>query len=992
MVNDSFVNAIFLYQASYSFLQHVHVNITGISAYAGILIWSSNYTSMMNVSSNHNKKWGILFNKNNKNITMRGISVSYNGEDGLVVQDSNFTTAYDVVARHNNRSGIYFLNGQSNTVIGATVTNNDKGLVVTGSRFIRINKVFAHDNRVGIVADTYQTISLADLQVNDNTKYGLFGISGSNTVIQNVHAQGNGNSGIAVESLGLTADNITAIENNWTGIEITNSSNIIMTNIVTGNNKFRGVYIMMSNYTTLSNISVTYNNVFIQQCSNISFTNISINYLTLNGLYLFQCTDVLLEESTFSEFKSSISDPSLTKANWPAIISVYNTRIVEIKNCNFINNAISSIAAAAASIIRVEEYILFENISAVSGAAFVLSQNSKILVSERSNVVFRNNSANQYGTAFYIVTEEVPDTSILLKNLIYESPSEFMTSQTECFVKVEGKRSNTQRFIFINNTAMEGGDVVYGGIVAAGYDGYWNCLLSFKNISDMTHQSSDMEYRRITSAPSRVCLCHDTSYPDCLIVVDPTPHTLYPGETLSVSATVVGQDFGTVSGDIYVQFMGKDKGNHFIRPYQKKGYKNGQCQLLNYTLFSECEKCKTVIVLTTDKNNISHLMNVNDNQRLNQSWYILHSAPDYNKLASHFIKEFIYYTIDGDHDTPHLTQKYFSVVNKTIDNFYTLTPENYAEKQKVNNKLRFPQQIYTYPLYIDIEFRSCPLGFTLSDSRCDCNHILQCIPTVKCDIKDQTIIRSGSVWVGADDNETVSASQYCPLTYCKNESVRVTLHEYNNTDPNSQCNYKHSGILCGSCQAGLSLALGSENCLHCSNAYIILILPFAIAGILLVLFIKVLDFTVCHGTINGLFFYANVINANKQLYYSQKAINPITMFISWFNLDLGIETCFYDGLNAYTRTWLQFLFPIYIWCIAGTIIFLANYSKRWQCYLVTMESQYLLHCFFSHMPNSSIPSYQLYHTLFCIQHKVRGLCGQLMEILTILVLNMLHFL
>ena len=88
-------------------------------------------------------------------------------------------------------------------------------------------------------------------------------------------------------------------------------------------------------------------------------------------------------------------------------------------------------------------------------------------------------------------------------------------------------RSNTTHLTFINNTAVEGGDVVYGGLIAAGYDGDWNCLLSFKNISDMMDQSS---VSQITSVPSRVCLCHDTS-PDCLIVVDPTSHNLYPGET-----------------------------------------------------------------------------------------------------------------------------------------------------------------------------------------------------------------------------------------------------------------------------------------------------------------------------------------------------------------------------------------------------------------------------------------------------------------------------
>ena len=201
------------------------------------------------------------------------------------------------------------------------------------------------------------------------------------------------------------------------------------------------------------------------------------------------------------------------------------------------------------------------------------------------------------------------------------------------------------------------------------------------------------------------------------------------------------------------------------------------------------------------------------------------------------------------------------------------------------------------------------------------------MPTVECNIHDQTITRAGSVWVRIDDNETFATSQYCPFNYCKNESIQLTLKDNNSTGPDTQCNYKHSGILCGGCQPGLSLTLGSEQCLHCSNSYISLILPFAFSGLLLVLFIKVLDFTVCQGAINGLIFYANIISANKHLYYNQSDINPITLFISWFNLDLGIETCFYDGLTAYARTWLQFIFPIYLWCIAGTIIFLANHSK-----------------------------------------------------------------
>ena len=53
---------------------------------------------------------------------------------------------------------------------------------------------------------------------------------------------------------------------------------------------------------------------------------------------------------------------------------------------------------------------------------------------------------------------------------------------------VEGSTSHAQ-LTFTNNTAGKGGDVLYGGLVALGYDGDWNCLLSFKNISDMSEQS-----------------------------------------------------------------------------------------------------------------------------------------------------------------------------------------------------------------------------------------------------------------------------------------------------------------------------------------------------------------------------------------------------------------------------------------------------------------------------------------------------------------------
>ena len=54
----------------------------------------------------------------------------------------------------------------------------------------------------------------------------------------------------------------------------------------------------------------------------------------------------------------------------------------------------------------------------------------------------------------------------------------------------------------------------------------------------------------------------------------------------------------------------------------------------------------------------------------------------------------------------------------------------------------------------------------------------------------------------------------------------------------------------------------------------------------------------------------------------------LSKFIAWLNLDQGIETCLYHGLDDYTVTWLQFLFPLYIWFIAVMMIVTSHYSTR----------------------------------------------------------------
>ena len=249
-----------------------------------------------------------------------------------------------------------------------------------------------------------------------------------------------------------------------------------------------------------------------------------------------------------------------------------------------------------------------------------------------------------------------------------------------------------------------------------------------------------------------------------------------------------------------------------------------------------------------------------------------------------------------------------------------------------------PKRLSLIGLIINVTLLNCPWGFTLTGAppKCDCADELRKHHIDTCNITTQTISRPPPLWIGyyhSDNNtehpvEGVLVHDHCPFDYCKPEQLSIQLN-----DSDKQCAFNHSGILCGACQQGLSLALGTSRCLKCSNKYLMLLFAFTAAGLALVFLLTLTNMTVSEGTINGLIFYANIIHINRAIFFPDESsgVNKITLsilstFIAWINLDLGIETCFYNGLDMYTKAWLQFLFPIYIWTIVGGMIVSGHYS------------------------------------------------------------------
>ena len=266
---------------------------------------------------------------------------------------------------------------------------------------------------------------------------------------------------------------------------------------------------------------------------------------------------------------------------------------------------------------------------------------------------------------------------------------------------------------------------------------------------------------------------------------------------------------------------------------------------------------------------------------------------------------------------------------------YTIFSSNNIENisltvdQPAPSSLKSPFLDYFVPPTLSITMLPCPPGFNLSGNPPQCNCAFSLLKqNITCNITDQTIYRRAAMWIGyhyktpnTSDKDGVIVHKHCPFDYCKQEDLNLSLSE-----PDEQCAFNHHGILCGECKTGLSLTLGSSQCMRCSNKYLTLILAFVAAGLALVLLLTLCNLTVAEGAINGLIFYANIVHINHAVFFPQGDTSFLSVFIAWVNLDLGIKVCFYDGLDAYVKTWLQLLFPLYIWTISIVIIVWSYYS------------------------------------------------------------------
>ena len=227
------------------------------------------------------------------------------------------------------------------------------------------------------------------------------------------------------------------------------------------------------------------------------------------------------------------------------------------------------------------------------------------------------------------------------------------------------------------------------------------------------------------------------------------------------------------------------------------------------------------------------------------------------------------------------------------------------------------------PVRAHIPVLPCPPGFRMSGNICNCTPSLESLAT--CSITNKTIKRKGYSWIYPRNDSSILILENCPFDYCNNEA-------FVSNNPSKQCNHRRCGILCGDCLPGHSLMLGSNECRNCTGDVwpttpVVIVLVFLLAGVGLVAALIALNLTVSVGTMNGLLFFVNVVKLYEPIFRWDQFHWSLRYVISWFNLDLGIPTCFYSGMTACHKMGLQFAFPVYLLSLVVVIIVVCNLGQ-----------------------------------------------------------------
>ena len=237
---------------------------------------------------------------------------------------------------------------------------------------------------------------------------------------------------------------------------------------------------------------------------------------------------------------------------------------------------------------------------------------------------------------------------------------------------------------------------------------------------------------------------------------------------------------------------------------------------------------------------------------------------------------------------------------------------------------------------ISMKLSSCRTGYLFDVQQCICyphHDIVHCND-------DYTEIRI-DYWIGVVSGHYTSS--ICPSNYCEfAEHLETSLGYHSLSD--DQCNSHRTGVACGKCKQGYTLAYDSPDCINknkCSVGMIFLVVALTIlywfAIIAAVFGVSYLPFqnSSTLGYVFGIIYFYSIVDILLVSDVSEEVYQVVAILSSFAKLTPRMfgQLCFVEGLSGIDQLFIHYCHALAVSLILLTIVFAARFSPRLAMYV-----------------------------------------------------------
>ena len=192
-------------------------------------------------------------------------------------------------------------------------------------------------------------------------------------------------------------------------------------------------------------------------------------------------------------------------------------------------------------------------------------------------------------------------------------------------------------------------------------------------------------------------------------------------------------------------------------------------------------------------------------------------------------------------------------------------------------------------------------------------------------------------WIGYITEEHYTSS-ICPNNYCSSKHTETSPGYYSlHGKSDDQCSSHRTGVACGKCKSGYTLAYDSPDCINtdkCSIGMTILVIVLTIlywiAIVAVVFGLMYFQFQISSGYAYGIIYYYSIVDILLVNDVSEEVFHLFSILSSFAKLSPQLfgELCLVEGLSGIDQQFIHYSHALAVSLILLIIVLVAKYSPR----------------------------------------------------------------